>query len=110
MRHPFATLQPMDQHISIALLNQLRQKPQPYQDRFLAALKSGDRLETLPERWDRERNKAMNRLVKTFVSIGFAARVTQTAMALFARQTLDTEHGSSIGRKVQINRQGGHHA
>jgi hypothetical protein len=124
----------MNQPIPIALLNQARQKPQPYQERFLAALKSGERLETSSERWNRERNEsrksfeamkritgdAADRLAKAFVPIGQAARRAQAAMAPFARQIIEAERGAPLGRKrrarrargrqVQINRQGGHHA
>jgi hypothetical protein len=32
--------------------------PQPYQERILASLEDGSRLETWQERWDRERNKS----------------------------------------------------
>ena len=35
--------------------------PQPYQERFLAALEDGSRLETYSERWDRERNESLER-------------------------------------------------
>jgi hypothetical protein len=35
--------------------------PQPYQERFLAALEDGSRLETYSERWDRERNESSER-------------------------------------------------
>jgi hypothetical protein len=33
--------------------------PQPYQERILAALEDGSRLETYSERWDRERNESL---------------------------------------------------
>jgi hypothetical protein len=36
--------------------------PQPYQERILAALENGSRLETWQERWDRERNESLERL------------------------------------------------
>jgi len=35
--------------------------PQPYQERILAALEDGSRLETYSERWDRERNESSGR-------------------------------------------------
>jgi len=35
--------------------------PQPYQERILAALEDGSRLETYSERWDRERNRSLKR-------------------------------------------------
>jgi hypothetical protein len=35
--------------------------PQPYQERILAALEDGSRLETYSERWDRERNESLER-------------------------------------------------
>lgn len=34
---------------------------QPYQEKFLAALDDGSRLETWPERWNRERNESRER-------------------------------------------------
>ena len=124
----------MAQPIPIALLNQARQKPQPYQERFLAALQSGKRLETSLERWNRELNEsrksfeAMKRivddvadkLVKAFVPIGQAARRAQAAMAPFARLIIEAERGAPLGRKrrrrrargrqIQMNQRGHHHA
>jgi hypothetical protein len=95
--------------------------PQPYQERFLAALQEGSRLETWQERWDRERNEssenfaasikriqeAADALVAAFVPIGQAARLAQAAMAPFARQILEVievERGPTIGRKRRARR------
>lgn len=123
----------MAQPIPIGLLNQARQKPQPYQEKFLAALQSGERLETFSERWDRQRNEsrksfeamkrivddAADKLVKAFTPIGQAARRAQAAMAPFARQIIEAERRDPLGRKrrrrrargrqIQMN-QPGHHA
>ena len=124
----------MAQPIPIALLKQSQQKPQPYQKKFLAALQSGDRLETFSERWVRQRNEsrknfeavkqviddAADALAKACVPIGQAARRAQAAMAPFARQIIEAERGSPLGRKrrrrrargrrIQINQQGGPNA
>jgi len=92
-----------------------------YQERFLAALEDGSRLETYSERWVRERNEsredfaasikriqeAADALVAAFVPIGQAARLAQAAMAPFARQLIDAieaERGPTIGRKRRVRR------
>jgi hypothetical protein len=94
---------------------------QPYQKRFLVALKSDDRLETPSEHWIRERiesrrafteavnqtNETASALAATPASIGHAARRAQSAIASFepiARQILEAERGAPLGRKRRARR------
>ena len=95
--------------------------PQPYQERFLAALEDGSRLETWQERWNRERNEsreifaasikriqeAADALVAAFVPIEKALCSGLATMAPFTRQLIDAievERGPTIGRKRRARR------
>jgi hypothetical protein len=99
--------------------------PQPYQERFLAAIESGGRLETFSEHWIRERsesrrvfaeavklvnnatNNATSAMAAALPLIGQAARRAQAAIASFepiARQILDAERGAPLGRKRRARR------
>jgi hypothetical protein len=73
--------------------------PQPYQERFLAALEDGSRLA--------ESIEAIVTAAAAFVPIGQAARRAQEAMALCARRALDAERGPTIGRKRRARRDRG---
>jgi hypothetical protein len=71
--------------------------PQPYQERFLAALEDGSRLETWQERWNRQRNESRE---------NFAASIKRIQEA-FARRLIDAievERGPTIGRKRRARR------
>lgn len=95
--------------------------PQPYQERILAALEDGSRLETYPERWDRERNEslerwndAMKRTTDSLFAFGRACSKTLASISPF-RQRLqpvlkamqeqwEFERGPTIGHKRRARR------
>ena len=110
-------------------------QPQPYQERFLAALQSGERFETSSERWNRERSEsrkafsefikrsddAAGALVTALTSIGQAARRAQASIDLTCLLAFHIPDQSPTlgrkrrrrrarGRQIQMNRQGGQHA
>jgi len=102
---------------------------QPYEERILAALEDGSRLETYSERWNRERNEslkrwndAIKRTTDNFLAFGRACSKTLASISLF-RQHLqpvlkamqeqllkamqeqwELERGPSIGRKRRARR------
>jgi hypothetical protein len=89
--------------------------PQPYQERFLAALQDGSRLETWQERWDRERNEslerfndAIKRTIDSFLAFGRACSKTLASVSpLFLnamQKQWEFERGPTIGRKRRARR------
>ena len=89
--------------------------PQPYQERFLAALEDGSRLETWQERWDRERNEslerwndAIKRTTDIFLAFGRAcskalANISPLLLKAMQEQQ-EFERGPTIGRKRRARR------
>jgi hypothetical protein len=94
------------------------QAPQPYQERFLAALEDGSRLETYSERWDRERNESLekwNDLIKrttdSLLAFGRACSKTLATLASISpllskamQKQWEFERGPTIGRKRRARR------
>jgi|694.fasta_scaffold67434_6 hypothetical protein len=92
--------------------------PQPYQERFLAALEDGSRLETYSERWDRERNESLekwNDLIKrttdSLLAFGRACSKTLATLASISpllskamQKQWEFERGPTIGRKRRARR------
>jgi hypothetical protein len=88
--------------------------PQPYQERFLAALEDGSRLETWQERWNRNRNESSERFndaiklaTDSFLAFGRAcsktlASISPLLKAMQEQQELD--RGPTIGRKRRARR------
>jgi hypothetical protein len=63
------------------------QAPQPYQERFLAALEDGSRLETWQERWDRKRNERfIQGLKESLLVIGRNTNGITGSLSFLARQ------------------------
>jgi hypothetical protein len=88
---------------------------QPYQERILAALEGGSRLETWQERWNRERNEsserfndAIKRTADSFLAFGRAcskALASISPLLLKAMQEQwEFERGPTIGRKRRARR------
>jgi hypothetical protein len=87
---------------------------QPYQERILAALEDGSRLETWQERWNWERNEsserfndAIKRTADSFLALGRGVIKTMASLApLFnamqRQQELDRD--PTIGRKRRARR------
>jgi hypothetical protein len=92
--------------------------PQPYQERFLAALKTSSRPETSSERWNRERSEsrerwndairrhtiAANQLAAAFRPVGIAARRAVARLEPLCRLLIEAKRGSPIGRKRRARR------
>jgi hypothetical protein len=88
--------------------------PQPYQERFLAALQDGSRLETWQERWDRERNEslerfndAIKRTIDSFLAFGRACSKNLATLRPFMKvmqEQGEFERGPTIGRKRRARR------
>ena len=87
---------------------------QPYQERFLAALEDGSRLETWQERWDRERNESLERwndaIERTVDSLRAFGRGVIKTMASLAplfnamQRQQELDRGPTIGRKRRARR------
>jgi hypothetical protein len=89
--------------------------PQPYQERILAALEDGSRLETYSERWDRERNKSLERwndaiegLKESLLVFGRACSKTLASISPLLLKAMqeqwEFERGPTIGRKRRARR------
>jgi hypothetical protein len=92
--------------------------PQPYQERILAALEDGSRLETYSERWDRERNEsserfndAIKRTADSFLAFGRACSKALASIASISplllkamQEQWEFERGPTIGRKRRARR------
>jgi hypothetical protein len=86
----------------------------PYQERFLAALEDGSRLETYSERWNRERNEsserfndAIKRTTDSFLAFGRGVIKTMASLApLFnaMQRQQELKRGPTIGRKRRARR------
>jgi hypothetical protein len=90
----------MIQPIPIALVNQARQKPQPYQERFLAALQSGERLETFSERWSRELSKSRTAFIDLACLLAFHIPGQSPTLGRKRRAR------RARGRQIQMNQRG----
>jgi hypothetical protein len=88
---------------------------QPYQERILAALEDGSRLETYSERWNRERNEsrerwndAIKRTTDSFLAFGRAcSKILASISPLLLKSMQEQwkfERGPTIGRKRRARR------
>jgi hypothetical protein len=88
---------------------------QPYQERILAALEDGSRLETYSKRWDRERkeslerwNNAIKRTTDSFFAFGRACSKTLASISPVLSKAMqeqwEFERGPTIGRKRRTRR------
>jgi hypothetical protein len=89
--------------------------PQQYQERILAALEDGSRLETYSERWNRERNESLERfndaIKRTADSCLAFGRACSKALASISplllkamQEQWEFERGPTIGRKRRARR------
>ena len=94
--------------------------PQPYQERILAALEDGSRLETYSERWDRERNRSLKRwkdaiegLKESLLAVGRNTNGITESLSFLARyyrrqppawRLMPWRAGPTIGRKRRARR------
>lgn len=83
--------------------------PQPYQERFLAALEDGSRFETWQERWNRERKKSL-RVFATDSSIAnLLGRIATHELGMYSHnppawRPIAWRANPTIGRKRRARR------
>jgi hypothetical protein len=104
-----------DPNLPLLIMLSTPRTPQPYQERILAALENGGRLETWQERWNQERNESserfndeIKRITDSFLSFGRACSKTLASISPLLLKAMqeqwEFERGPTIGRKRRARR------
>jgi hypothetical protein len=116
MTQPISTVESiLDLNLPPLIMFSTPGTPQPYQERFLAALEDGSRLETYSERWVRERNESLKRwndaIERTADGFRVFRRACSKTLASISplllkamQEQWELERGPTIGRKRRARR------